>query len=140
MILVAVALALFSGAGCGGNDSAESVVREWTDAVSRGENDRAADFFAAYATVIQGRQTLTLATHDEAVAWNAGLPCAATIVSIVEQDGERVRATFLLEDRASTPCDGPGAEVGVEFVVRDGRIAVLRQLGGSPAATMELTG
>ncbi len=120
-------------AGCsGGMRSAEGVVRAWSKALDAGDNERAASLFAEGAEVIQGGRVVRLATHADAVAWNEELPCSGRIVAVSALADRRLRATFLLGDRQTTPCDGPGARVEVEFMVRDGKIVVWKQLGGGP--------
>ena len=41
-------LAIAVGCGGAGAESPETVVREWSDALNAGDNDRAADLFARY--------------------------------------------------------------------------------------------
>lgn len=120
-------------AGCGGRSppSPESVVRGWSKSLNAGNNDAAADLFAQGAAVIQGGTLLRLQTHTQAVAWNADLPCSGKIVEL-EADGEEVRATFLLADRGSHPCDGPGARADAIVRVHAGKIVLWHQLDSEP--------
>jgi hypothetical protein len=126
---------LVATVGCGaGRDSPEHVVRAWSDAVNAGDNERAADLFSPGAEVVQGNAVLRLHTHREAVAWNAGLPCSGTIVSL-EHDGDEVTVTFVLGDRKSSRCDGPGGKTTALIVVRHGKIVLWHQTGSQPGAT-----
>ena len=119
---------LVAAAACGGETrSAEGAVRAWSKALNAGDNEGAASLFAPGATVIQGGRTLVLGTHAEAVAWNASLPCAGKIVDLESEDGSAT-ATFLLSDRGTTRCDGPGERATALFRVRDGRIVLWHQL------------
>jgi hypothetical protein len=128
--LVAAVAAL--GAGCGGGPpSPESVVRAWNESVNSGDNEAAAELFAPGAQVIRAGRSFTLQTEAQAIRFNASLPCSGEIVDL-ETAGETVTATFLLADRGTIECDGPGAEVTAAFRVRDGKIVLWHQLP-SPA-------
>lgn len=116
-------IALVAGCGGSGSSSAKQVVRGWSDAVNHGLNDDAALFFAPNARVVQGRESFTLATQAEASRFNASLPCQGKIVRI-SADGDRVRATFLLDNRATFACNGVGTTDTVVFTIRDGKIAM----------------
>src|SRR6185437_14846488 len=85
--------------GCGsGSPDAESVVRAWSQALNQGDNNTAGKLFAHGARVIQGGSVLTLNTQQDAVAWNAALPCSGRILSIHSR-GQTATATFLLGNR-----------------------------------------
>jgi limonene-1,2-epoxide hydrolase len=133
---VAVVLAVVAGAvlgGCGsGSPSAESVVRAWNQALNDDDNNRAADLFAHGAEVVQAGRVLKLRTHDDAVAWNAALPCSGRIVSITSH-ANTAKATFVLGDRKSSKCDGPGARATAIFKVVKGKIVLWHQTGNSDA-------
>ena len=135
LALGACLLALAAACG-GGSRSPESVVRAWSRAIDADRNDAAADLFASGAEVVQGGRATRLATHADAVAWNAGLPCSGKIVSISRR-GEVVRTTFLLGDRQGSPCDGPGEQATAIFRVRDGKIVLWHQVAtaGEPGPT-----
>jgi limonene-1,2-epoxide hydrolase len=125
-------LALPLVAGCGGDGggsptSPEEVVRAWSAALNRGDNDAAADLFAPNATVSQPGYIAQLATHDDAVAFNRSLPCSGEIVELTTE-GNEVMATFLLGDRPASPCDGPGDQATAIFVIEDGKIVVWQQV------------
>jgi limonene-1,2-epoxide hydrolase len=121
--LAAVALL----AGCGSDaPSAESVVRAWSQALNDDDNERAADLFARDAQVVQAGRELTLKTHADAVAWNAALPCKGKIVSI-DSHGNTATATFLLDDRRHSRCDGPGERASAIFKVVKGKIVLWHQ-------------
>ena len=117
---------------CGSSPpSAESVVRAWSQALNTDDNNRAADLFAPDAEVVQSGRVLTLRTHQDAVAWNAALPCSGRIISI-EARGATARATFLLGDRRHSKCDGPGQHATAIFKVVKGKIVLWHQ---TPAPT-----
>jgi limonene-1,2-epoxide hydrolase len=130
LIVIAVA------AGCGGGSpNAESVVRAWSVELNAGDNEAAADLFARNATVIQGDSIVTLRTREDAIEWNAALPCSGQIVAI-RTTGDSVVATFLLGDREESKCDGPGEKATAVFRVRKGKIVLWHQtaVGKAPAA------
>ena len=122
-------------AGCGGSSpSPESVVRAWSQELNSGDNDAAAKLFAPGAEVVQGGTTIRLDTHAQAVAWNAALPCSGRIVSI-ETTGNMARATFVLGDRTTSKCDGPGERATAIFRVTKGKIVLWHQTGDTPVPT-----
>jgi limonene-1,2-epoxide hydrolase len=128
-LVLALALA-FVAAGCGGGGSdPRDVARAWAKALRADDNQRAASLFAADAVVIQGNLSRTFHTHQQAVEWNARLPCAGTIVALARR-GSAVTATFRLGDRKNSRCGTPpGAEATAVFVVEGGKIILWVQTG-----------
>lgn len=132
MALLALAVAL-GGCGGGGTASPEEVVRNWSEALNADDNDGAADLFASGAEVVQAGMSYRLSRHDEAVRWNAGLPCNGRILEL-EVDEDEVTAVFILSDSKTMPCDAPGARATATFTVRDGKIVRWEQpSAGAPA-------
>jgi limonene-1,2-epoxide hydrolase len=119
---------------CGGGSTAspERIVRSWSAALNAGDNERAASLFAHDAHVVQGNVVLIFHTRAEAVVWNASLPCSGRIVAL-HRNGDEVTATFVLGDRTTSACDGPGARARALFRVQHGKIVLWHQLpsGGS---------
>jgi limonene-1,2-epoxide hydrolase len=130
---LATALLLALLAGCSGSskDSPESIVRAWSKALNAGDNQSAADLFAPGAQVIQGPVVIRLRTHADAVVWNAGLPCSGRIVAIATR-GATVTATFLLGNRPTSACDGPGHRATAVFRIRGGKIVLWHQVPAAP--------
>jgi hypothetical protein len=150
---VALLVAALLGAGCGdappeprlgepgeapgeadagpkpGQSSEEQVVRGWSQAVNRGEYERAADFFAPGAVVEQVAE-VRLRGHADAVAFNSGLPCRADVTN-VRPDGRSTLAAFRLRTGRGGDC-AEGGRARVRFVIRDGRILEWRQLPPAP--------
>jgi limonene-1,2-epoxide hydrolase len=121
-----------AAAGCGSNSpSPESVVRAWSAAVNAGDNDGAAHLFAKGAEVVQAGTIRKLKNFDDALAWNSALPCSGRIVSIRSR-GDTARATFLLGDRKSSRCDGPGQRATAIFRIRNGKIVLWHQTATVP--------
>lgn len=107
-------------------------MRAWSDAVSTGEDERAAKLFADDAIAIRGNQEAELATLDEAVAWNKALSCGG-LTRKVTTHGDIVTATFELTDRAGSTCSARGGSATYEFEVRRNKIVFLRLLSLTPA-------
>jgi hypothetical protein len=122
-LLIAVLLA-----GCGGTGAASplSVVRAWSTAINRGDDEAAGALFAPGAVVVQAAET-TLGTHADAVRWNAALPCAGRIVGL-STDGNEVTATFVLGTRPGHVCDGPGQQAAAIFTIDHGKITLWHQV------------
>jgi hypothetical protein len=121
--------------GCSSNGpSSESVVRAWSQELNSGDNDAAAKLFAPGAEIVQGGTTIRLDTHAQAVAWNAALPCSGKIVSI-KTKGDLTRATFVLGNRQTSKCDGPGEKATALFRVKKGKIVLWHQTGSTPVPT-----
>jgi limonene-1,2-epoxide hydrolase len=115
-------------AGCGGNsDTPESVVRAWSDALNAGDNERAANLFAPGAEVVQPGRVIFLRTHAQAVEFNSALPCSGKIISVATKD-DTATATFLLGNRKTSRCDGPGSRAIAAFEVHHGKIVLWHQL------------
>ncbi len=99
------------------------VIRDWLGALNNSDYGHAADFFAPRALVDQG---IPYRLRDRMAArlFNSGLPCRADLVE-VDDEGERVLATFKLRNGPGGSCDG---FVKVRFAFRDGRFSEFRQL------------
>ena len=138
LLLIGATLALI-GASCGrGTASAESVVRAWSSALNAGDNESAADLFATNAEIIQGGAEHRFHNRADAVEWNSGLPCSGRIVRI-ETRGDNVTATFVLGDRATSRCDGPGAKARAVIRVRSGKIVLWHQVPIAEAPPVQTT-
>jgi hypothetical protein len=115
---------------CGSSSpSAESVVRAWSQELNSGDNEGAAKLFAPGAEVIQAGTELKLRTLQQAIEWNASLPCSGRIVSI-DKAGDTATATFVLGDRQKQKCDGPGRRATALFRVKKGKIVLWHQTDG----------
>lgn len=117
--------------GCGsGQPSAESVLRAWSQELNTGDNKGAAKLFAPGAQVVQPGVVIRLKNYDDALAWNAALPCSGKIVSITST-GDTATATFVLGNRQSSKCDGPGERATALVRVRKGKIVLWHQTSGA---------
>jgi hypothetical protein len=111
--------------------SPSTVVRAWSSALNRNDNEAAANLFARNAVVSQPGYVYVLKTHKMAVDWNSGFPCAGRITSL-RVNGNAVRADFVLGQRPEHRCGGPGEAAAVLFRVRDGKITRWQEV--SPVA------
>ena len=103
------------------------VVRAWSAALNASNDTAAGALFARNAVTVQGPVVVRLKTAKSAAAWNSGLPCSGTIVSI-RVKGNVATATFRLGDRPGHACDGPGALAAARFTVVKGKIVRWEQV------------
>jgi limonene-1,2-epoxide hydrolase len=117
--------------GCGSSSpSPESVVRAWSQELNSGDNEAAAKLFAPGAEVVQAAGAVKLTTLQQAIRWNASLPCSGRIVSI-DTRGDTATATFVLGNRQKQKCDGPGRHATAIFRVEKGKIVLWHQTNGA---------
>ena len=134
-VLAALAV-LLAAAGCGGPSatSPESVVRAWSAALNRNDNEAAARFFAIGAVIVQNGRS-TFPNHADAVYWNAALPCGGVLLSL-HHSGIDVVAVFRLDERPHHTCDAPGSVVSARFRVLHGLIVVWAQTATPDTGTV----
>ncbi len=129
LIAVLALVAVLAGCDSGSSDEHGTktdegrLIRDWLMALNNGDYNHAADFFAPRALVDQGIP-YRLRGRAAAKLFNSGLPCRGELVE-VEDEGERVLATFRLRDGPGGSCDG---FVKVRFGFRDGRFSEFLQL------------
>jgi limonene-1,2-epoxide hydrolase len=113
---------------CGGHSvrSAEDTARAWSAALNASDNEAAATLFAAGARIVQNGE-IVLQTHDDAVRWNAGLPCGGQIIRVIHQRKDQVLVVFRLTERPGHHCDAPGIKAAAVFRAADGKIVLWRQ-------------
>lgn len=128
MRLLAILLGVLALTGCGSRKtaSAPEVVRAWSAALDRNDNERAGRLFADGARVIQNGEA-TLATHADAVRWNAALPCGGRISHLELHGTSQVLAVFELKNRPQHRCDAIGRQAAAIFQVEKGRIVLWHQ-------------
>jgi limonene-1,2-epoxide hydrolase len=123
VVIAALALAVPAGSTL----SPAAVVRAWSKALNRNDNEAAANLFAPNAVVVQPGYRVVLKTHKSAVVWNNLLPCAGHITSL-RVNGTAVTANFILGERPKHKCDGPGQAAAALFRVRKGKIVLWQQV------------
>jgi limonene-1,2-epoxide hydrolase len=128
MRLVAILLGLLAVTACGSEKpaAAPEVVRAWSAALDRNDNEEAARLFADGARIIQNGEAI-LATHADAVQWNAALPCGGRISHLEVRSKSQVLAVFELEERPRHHCDANGGQAAALFEVEQGRIVLWHQ-------------
>jgi hypothetical protein len=128
MKLVATVLVALALTACGGSTSSSptDVVRAWSAALDRNDNEHAALLFANGAQIVQNGEE-TLLTHADAVRWNAGLPCGGRISHLEQHGKTQVLAVFELGNRPQHRCDAVGGQAAAIFQVEHGRIVLWHQ-------------
>jgi SnoaL-like domain len=123
--LIVLAIA---AAGCGGGHTTpEEVVRGWSAAVNRGDDEKAAALFGSRVVFVAGDYQTVLRTRAQALAFNRALRWCGPIVRLA-RSGDEVVARFSLRTRGH--CDDGGRGTGsVAFTVRDGKIVFFDQIG-----------
>jgi hypothetical protein len=102
------------------------VARQWSAALDRDDNAAAGALFAPFATIVQNGE-VTLRNRDDAVRWNALLPCGGKILSVRRRSATEVLVVFRLDERPQHVCDAPGAKAAAIFRVWGGKIVLWRQ-------------
>jgi hypothetical protein len=113
----------------GADPAAVAVIDDWARALSDGDVDGAAEFFAIPSLAVNGL-TLRITDLTTARRFNSSLPCGATLEEAVS-DGEFTVATFRLTERPGPGTCGPGTGgiAKTSFVIRDGKIVQWRRVG-----------
>ena len=117
--LAVLALAM---AGCGGGSpkTPAEVVRAWSAAFNRGNEEAAAALFGPKAVYVAGDYQAVLRTREQVLAFHREMVWCGPIVRL-RAHGDEVEAQFSLASRRR--CERGGRERGsVYFRVRDGKI------------------
>ena len=133
-LAAAVLLVLAPSAPAKAPPGPAAVVRAWTAALNRSDNEAAANLFAKNAVVIQNGLKLVLFNHHIAVLWMEGLPCSGRLIHVMVTQNI-ADAIFVLGSRKGIKCDAPGVKARAAFVVRNGKIALWEQLPVPKSAT-----
>jgi hypothetical protein len=140
---IAAATGLVCSCGGGGGDGsskpsipagheAVAVIEGWVEALSAGDVEGAADYFALPSVAENGTPPLTLRSRADAITFNRSLPCGARLVR-AQPLGRFIAATFRLTDRPGGDCGpGTGRLARTAFVVRGGKIVQWRRLPSPP--------
>jgi ketosteroid isomerase-like protein len=114
--------------GCGSSATDVTVIRAWARALTAGDVDRAASYFALPAIVQNGTPPVRITTREQAREFNQLLPCGARLV-MNSRHGAYIYATFRLTNRVGGDCGaGTGGVAATAFLIRDGKIAEWRRL------------
>lgn len=152
-LLVALSACLL--AACGGSEAQQSsteqtasvpggadpgdvqVIDEWAKALSDGDIEGAAGYFAIPSVAENGPSQIAIADPGDAKLFNSSLPCGATLVEATPENDFTV-ATFKLTERPGPGRCGTGAdgEAQTAFKIADGKITEWRRVvdaGSQPA-------
>ncbi len=103
------------------------VIDEWAQALTAGDIDAAAEYFAL-PSVAENGPVLEIEEFDDAVFFNTSLPCGAELIR-AETQGEFTTGTFRLTERPGVPrCPGEGATAQTSFVIADELIVEWRRV------------
>ncbi len=115
-------------AGGADHDDVE-IIKDWSDTLSEGDVEGAADYFSVPTVVSNGTPPISLTSRDAVEAFNRSLPCGAELVRAVPGDDGLIDATFRLKDRPGGDCGaGAGGLAATAFTIEDGRITQWRRL------------
>jgi SnoaL-like domain len=120
-----------TAAACGGSSrrTPAQVVRAWSAAVNRGDNEAAAALFGSRVVFVAGDSRSVLRTRAQALALNRAIGWCGPIVRLARTD-EEIVARFSLASRPNGHCERGGRDRGsVAFRVRDGKIVEFDQIG-----------
>ena len=149
LVTLVCAFALIAFSGCGEDDPATSgdaaagaesanadsadsadleVIEGWSSALSEGDVEAAAAYFATPSTAENGLVVVEIESLEDAVTFNESLPCGAEVTG-AEADGDLTIATFLLSERPGGGCGpGSGGEASTSFLIEDGKIVEWRRV------------
>jgi hypothetical protein len=105
----------------GGADPAKvKVIDDWAKALTAGDIDRAASYFAIPSLIQNAGPKLEIGDANDARVFNASLPCGAVLIEARPKD-RFVVATFRLTERpgAGTCGGGEGHEAMTAFEIDD---------------------
>ena len=126
LFLVVLAVA---AAGCGGSShrTPAEVVRAWSAALNRGDEEAAAELFGPNAVFVAGDYQTVLRTREQVLAFHREMVWCGPIVRLRAQSDE-VEAQFSLASRRR--CERGSRERGsVYFRIRDGKIVFFDLIG-----------
>ena len=115
--------------GVAASPAAVAVIRDWSDALRRGDVRAAASYFAIPSELLNGPDVngqvdvIGIRNQAQAIAANAGLPCGATLRAS-DQRGRYVNALFSLSSRPGLggDCAGASGTARVNFIIGAGHI------------------
>jgi len=105
------------------------VIEDWAQALSNGDVEAAAAFFAI-PSVAENGVFLELESREDAIAFNESLPCGGKVKS-TSTEGSFTTASFRLTERPGGGCGaGTGGTAQTSFVIEDGLIVEWRRVDG----------
>jgi hypothetical protein len=104
-----------------------AVVGKWSRRLNADDNRGVAQLFKVPAVVTQGQYSYRLKTEQQVALWHRGLPCSGAVES-VKINGRFATVVFVLGDRKSSKCDGPGGRAAARFEIVSGKIVSWEQV------------
>ncbi|MDQ3572693.1 MAG: hypothetical protein M3383_07530 [Actinomycetota bacterium] len=130
--LLGLAVAL---SACGAEDDPApmptdaQVIEDWAQALSEGDTEAAAAFFAI-PSVAENGILVEIESEADAVAFNSSLPCGAEVEGTTSE-GSFTTASFRLTERPGGGCGtGTGGTAQTSFVIESGLIVEWRRIDG----------
>jgi hypothetical protein len=117
----------------GADPEAARVIDEWSQTLSEGDVEGAADYWEIPSVAQNGTPPLELDSRADVIAFNRALPCGAELVDAQGHFGVTI-ATFELSERPGPgECGaGVGATARTAFVIEDGKITEWRRVDDEP--------
>jgi hypothetical protein len=115
-----------------GDANAEDVrvIVAWSEALNKGDIEKAAGYFAIPSVAENGPALLRIRNQGQARLFNASLPCGADVIR-AETQGAFTTATFQLKERPGEGfcgIDGDRGTAETSFVIEEGKIAEWRRV------------
>lgn len=108
------------------------MIENWVGALSDGDVQSAAGYFAVPSVAENGAAPVTLQSRADVLAFNRSLPCGAKLIR-ARPVGRFIAATFRLTERPGGACgSGAGQLARTAFVIREGKIVQWRRLANPP--------
>jgi hypothetical protein len=116
----------------GADPESVQVVVDWAQALSQGDEEAAASYFAI-PSFAQNGLSFHISTATEALKFNESLPCAAVVEEAVDE-GRYIIVTFRLGEKInSNACgDGAGETARTAFLIEGGKIIEWRRVANEP--------
>lgn len=116
------------GATAGADPGDLAVIEGWSRALSAGDIEAAAGYFAVPGSAENGGLRIEVRSREDAVTFNESLPCGAELIAAVS-DGDATTATFELSDRPGGDCGaGAGGEAATSFRIENGEIVAWQRV------------
>jgi hypothetical protein len=127
-----LAVLALAAVGCAGDRTPKTpaeVVRAWSAAFNRGDEEAAAKLFGPKTVFVAGDYQTVLRTRAQVLAFHREMVWCGPIVRLAAH-GDEVEAQFSLASRPNAHCERGGPERGsVYFRIRDGKIVSFDQIG-----------
>lgn len=111
------------------------VIKKWSGALTGGDIERAARFFALPSKVQNGTPVVTLDTAEKRLVFNVTFPCGAKPTKFAAGGNGYTIVDFVLTERVDGDCgSGVGGTARTAIRVRDGHISDWYRIPDAPSA------